>query len=100
MRSLIELEIQGLRPAAAPGGDPAVSERKTSDDGERNRQVQWELHTHTQLTELSIVTAAGMLAGANINIPVLPLAPSVCKCESHIYHVSVRLPTVMATPFF
>lgn len=57
-------------------------------------------YTHTQLTELSIVPTAGMLAGANINIQVLPLAPSVCKCESHIYHVSVRLPTVTATPFF
>lgn len=36
------------------GGDPAVKEWKRSEDGERNRQVQKNIHT--QLTELNIVT--------------------------------------------
>lgn len=41
-----------------------------------------------------------MLAAANINFQVLPLTPpSVCKCES-VTHVTVKLRTVTATPYF
>lgn len=32
--------MEGSGPAASLGGDPAVKERKRSEDGERNRQVQ------------------------------------------------------------
>lgn len=41
-----------------------------------------------------------MLSVANINTPVLPQTspPSECKCESHIYHVLVRLSKVPTTP--
>lgn len=56
----------------------------------RHTRTQTHRNTHTQLTELSIVTARwnAMLPVTNINIQVLPLAPLMCVSVTHTFITS------------